>query len=214
MVIKMTNTYIFDFDGVIVDSMPTWSDVMVRILDENDVEYPENVVEIITPLGMKKTAEYFATLGIKGKSADEILDDILLRMKYEYENNITVKPYVADKLTKLKENGATIVLLTASPHMFFEPCLKRVGLIHLFDYLFSCDDFNLPKSEPEIYYKVSKIINKDLKECCFFDDNIGAVKGAKIAGLTVIGVYDKTSENSKEEMQETASEYIYDFSQI
>ncbi len=211
---KMKNTYIFDFDGVIVDSMPTWAGTLVEILDEYNIEYPENIVEIITPMGMKKTAEYFVELGIKNKTPDELLGEILERMKYEYENSIVLKPYVADKLKEIKQSGATIVLLTASPHMFFEPCLKREGLYDLFDYLFSCDDFNLPKSEPEIYYEVSKIIKKDLKNCYFFDDNIGAVKGAKSAGLTVVGVYDKTAESFKDEMKKTASKYIDNFSQI
>ena len=40
--------YIFDFDGTLVDSMEIFSRSMVRILDENNILYPDNIVEILT----------------------------------------------------------------------------------------------------------------------------------------------------------------------
>ena len=33
------NTYLFDFDGTLVDSMPSFISVMLRILDENGIKY-------------------------------------------------------------------------------------------------------------------------------------------------------------------------------
>ena len=44
-------TYLFDFDGTLVDSMPTYVSVMLRILDENNIKYSSDIVKIITPLG-------------------------------------------------------------------------------------------------------------------------------------------------------------------
>ena len=44
-------TYLFDFDGTLVDSMPTYGAVMKRILDENRVSYGDDIIKIITPLG-------------------------------------------------------------------------------------------------------------------------------------------------------------------
>ena len=57
-------TYLFDFDGTLVDSMPTFVSVMLRILDENAISYSDDIVKIITPLGYKGTAEYFINLGL------------------------------------------------------------------------------------------------------------------------------------------------------
>ena len=50
-------TYIFDFDGTLVDSMPTWSRVMKRLLDETNTPYGEDIIKIITPLGNLGTAK-------------------------------------------------------------------------------------------------------------------------------------------------------------
>ena len=57
-------TYLFDFDGTLVDSMPTYVSVMLRILDEEGVAYDSDVIKIITPLGYHGTAKYFCELGV------------------------------------------------------------------------------------------------------------------------------------------------------
>ena len=58
------STYLFDFDGTLVDSMPSFMSVMLRILDENNIKYDEDIVKIITPLGYAGTAAYFRKMGV------------------------------------------------------------------------------------------------------------------------------------------------------
>ena len=57
-------TYLFDFDGTLVDSMPTYASQMLRILDETGTKYPDDVIKIITPLGYIGTAKYYLELGM------------------------------------------------------------------------------------------------------------------------------------------------------
>ena len=65
MVKKMKyTTYLFDFDGTLVDSMPTFVSVMLRILDENAISHSDDIVKTITPLGYNGTAEYFIQFGL------------------------------------------------------------------------------------------------------------------------------------------------------
>ena len=53
------NVYLFDFDGTLVDSMPTYASSMLRILDENNVDYPDDTLKTITPLGLLGAAKHF-----------------------------------------------------------------------------------------------------------------------------------------------------------
>ena len=64
--------YLFDFDGTLVDSMPTWAGKMKTALMEEGIEPPEDLIKIITPLGDKGAAEYLVTLGVN-KTVDEII---------------------------------------------------------------------------------------------------------------------------------------------
>ena len=142
--------YLFDFDGTLVDSMPTYGDLMLRILDENGVPYGDDIIKIITPLGFIGTAEYFIGMGVK-KSRDELVATMNEYAIYEYTNNIPAKPNVIDTLQKLKASGASLNVLTASPHTTLDPCLKRIGIYDIFDNVWSCDDFGTTKADPNIY---------------------------------------------------------------
>ena len=207
------NTYLFDFDGTLVDSMPTFVSMMLRILDENQISYGDDIVKIITPLGYAGTAEYFIQLGMK-LPKDEIL---ALMHKYAldaYVNEIPAKSNVIAALKEMKARGDSLNVLTASPHPMLDPCLKRLGVFDLFECVWSCDDFNTTKSNPEIYKMAAEKLGKAVDEVLFLDDNYNADKTAKEAGMKVCAVYDESSKDYVEEMKAVADYYIYDFSEL
>ena len=84
-------------------------------------------------------------------SVDEMVDIMSRYAIEEYTHNIPAKDGVQATLCAMKEKGYSLNVLTASPHLTLDPCLKRLGLWDLFDNVWSCDDFNTTKSDPEIY---------------------------------------------------------------
>ena len=207
------NTYLFDFDGTLVDSMPPYVASMLRILDENGIPYEKDIVKIITPLGVKGTAEYFIELGVK-KSLLEIVEDMKKYMLDGYFNVIPAKENVVSVLKELKRRGASLNVLTASPHITLDACLKRLELYDLFDNVWSCDDFRTTKADPEIYKMAAGKLNKNVSEVLFLDDNLNADQTAKKAGMKVCGVYDDSSKEYVNEIKAATDYYIYNFSEL
>lgn len=205
--------YLFDFDGTLVDSMPTYVGAMLRILDENGIEYGDDIVKIITPLGLGGTADYYLTLGIR-KSKEELLSSMLSYMTEAYENTIEAKPYVVETVRALKARGDRLHVLTASPHSSLDPCLKRIGIYDLFENVWSCEDFNTTKADPEIYKMAAERIGAEVGEILFLDDNLNADLTAKKAGMLVCGVYDESSKEYADEMRRVTDFYIDDFSAL
>ena len=121
------NTYLFDFDGTLVDSMPSYVSVMLRILDENGVAYTDNIIKIITPLGYIGTAKYAIDLG-SPLSVEEFCALATKKMEGQYHNTIPAKAFVKEKLLQLKEKGHSLNVLTASPHAVLDKCLQRGGV--------------------------------------------------------------------------------------
>ena len=206
-------TYLFDFDGTLVDSMPTFVSCMLRILDENDISYGDDIVKVVTPLGLEGTAKHFISMGID-KPLEAIMQTMADYMMDAYLYHIPAKPYVEETLRYLKEKGCSLNVLTASPHITLDPCLKRLGLWELFDNVWSCDDFATTKANPDIYRQVAERLGKPIREILFLDDNINADKTARSAGMRVCGVYDESSADNIDAMKEATDLYIYDFREL
>ena len=105
-------------------------------------------------------------------------------------------------------------MLTASAHSNLDPCLKRLGLFDLFDNVWSCDDFNTTKTDPNIYRLAADRLGKTVGEVIFVDDNLEADKTAKAAGMTVYGIYDESSKDYIEAIKAAADGYAYLFSDL
>ena len=93
-------TYLFDFDGTLVDSMPTFISTMIGILEENKIAYPDNIVKIITPLGLEGTANYF-------------INKLGLKMPKEDLMNTLEKLYLWADLKKLKASHIQSLISTS-----------------------------------------------------------------------------------------------------
>ena len=210
----MYNKYLFDFDGTLVDSMPTYVSVMLRILDENNISYGDDIIKIITPLGFLNTAKYFhEKLGLT-KSVDEIMKLMVDYATYEYTYNIPAKANVIEVLKELKAKGADLNVLTASPHTSLDPCLKRLGIYDMFTNVWSCDDFNTTKADPNIYRQLAQKLGTTVDQVLFLDDNLDADITAKSAGMQVCGVYDDSSKDYVAQIQAATDHYIFDFQEL
>jgi HAD superfamily hydrolase (TIGR01509 family) len=117
-------------------------------------------------------------------------------------------------LQELKDRGISLNVLTASPHITLDACLKRLGLWELFDNIWSCDDFNTTKADPDIYVRAAQKMGTSVENVLFLDDNLNADMTAKAAGMQVCGVYDVSSAEYVSEMKSICDMYIYDFREL
>ena len=206
-------TYLFDFDGTLVDSMPSYITAMLRILDEYNIPYEDDLVKTITPLGTVGTAKYFIQLGL-ALSVEDIVDLMKKYMLDAYFYHIPAKNNVISVLKELKMRGASLNVLTASPHITLDACLKRLEMYDLFDNVWSCDDFATTKADPEIYKMAAQRLGTTVEKVLFLDDNLGADQTAKMAGMQVCGVYDDSSKDYTEQIKAATDYYIYDFTEL
>ncbi len=209
----MIKAYLFDFDGTLVDSMPTFVSCMLRILDENKIPYEPDIIKVLTPLGLEGCVKHFISMGL-ALPPEQIALKIKEYLMDGYLYHILPKENVVPVLKELKSQGAKLNILTASPHITLDPCLKRNGMYELFDNVWSCDDFATTKADPEIYKQVADRLGMQVEEVLFLDDNIHADMTAKKAGMQVCGVYDDSSKDYVAQMQAENDYYIFNFSEL
>lgn len=204
---------IFDFDGTLVDSMGEWARAMTAILDAEGIKYPDNIINILTPLGNMGAAELFLKMGVRGTKG-ELINRMSEYAFDAYSTRIRTKNGVKEFLEKLKRNGHVLAVLTASPHVTLDACLENNGIYGLFDKIWSVEDFGMTKSVPEIYTEACRLLGAKPSETVFFDDNLTAISTAKSAGLMCVGVYDFTSDGDTEKIKEQSDLYIKSFEEL
>ena len=206
-------SYIFDFDGTLVDSMPTYVGAMLSVLDRFGIPHDGELVKTITPLGYAGTAKYFTTLGVP-LTVEEILAMVDDYAMDAYANRVQAKKHVKETLEALRARGDDLHVLTASPHRMLDPCLKNNGMFELFDNIWSCEDFGTSKADPHIYEMAAERIGRRVEEVIFLDDNLDADRTAKRAGMTVYGVFDESSRAYADDIRAATDRYITDFTEL
>jgi len=207
------NTYLFDFDGTLVNSMPIYAQMMLGLLREYGVPHTPDIIKTTTPLGYRGTAELFHRMGLP-LPVEEIMAIMTSRAVDAYTHRVPAKAHVPEVLRALMARGDRLNVLTASPHAMLDPCLTRLGLHDLFDHVWSCDDFGTTKADPQIYHMAAARMGVPVHAVTFLDDNPGADRTAKLAGMRVIGVYDDSSAEYEQEMREVCDGYITDFTEL
>lgn len=204
---------IFDMDGTLVDSMEYWSKVFIKKLDEQNILYPDDVLNIVTPMGVKQGSAYIHELG-HSKDPETIYKEIEDAMTVEYATVVPAKPFAVEYLKKLKEQGVKMCVLSASTHKMIEASSKKCGYYDYMEFIMSCEDLGISKSNPEIFRLVAEKLGLSVEDITVFDDNEIAIKSAKKSGAKTCGVYDATSEKHKEEIMAVADKYIYSFEEL
>ena len=207
-------TYLFDFDGTLVDSMPTYTAIMVKMLDDYHIEYGADLIRTITPLGYRLTARYYREKLGHPLSEDEIVSRLQADAVDAYTHTVPAKENVIETLKALHARGDHLNVLTASPHPMLDPCLRRLGVWNLFDNVWSCEDFGTGKSDPAIYRAAAERMGVSVSEVIFVDDNYNADKTAKDAGCTVYGIFDESSRAYEAEIRSVADRYLYGLKEL
>ena len=210
----MRKVYIFDLDGTLIDSMPTGVGIVVGFLDKKGIPYPDDIVTRLTPLGYKGSAKYIADHLAGEYCEEQIYEYFKAETLRAYGETIPLKANVKETLEGLKAQGRSLNVLTASPQLLTDICMKRLGIYDLFDNAWSIDAFGLTKADEAIYVEAAKRIGVAVQDCTMVDDNLKVLQTAKKVGMATIGVYDDSSKDVMKEMQEIADQYVIDFADI
>lgn len=205
---------IFDLDGTLVDSMWVWEQIDIDFLKSKGYTPPEDLKDAITHLTFTQTAEYFKNRFNLSDSIDEI-KNTWHNMAYNfYSSKVFLKEGVVPFFEKLKSLNIKIGLATSSSVVLLEATLKNNGIYDLFDAITVTDEVKKSKENPDVYLLAAKKLNVSPENCVVFEDIIAAVRGAKLAGMKVVGVYDKASDDQKEILIKSCDKYIHSYNEL
>lgn len=190
----MLKAFIFDMDGVIIDSEPIHFDVDVQTMKHFGKaitkEELEKFVGMTNPEMWKVIKEDYQLQ----QTVAEIIEH-QLSSKITLLQGIQIEPIegIRDLLTSLKNNQIPIGIASSSPRIFIEEVLKKFDLSSYFDCVVSGEEVNQGKPAPDVYMEAASLLGVDPKDCVVVEDAKHGVAAAKAAGMTCFGYVNENS---------------------
>lgn len=206
---------IFDFDGVLVDSMSLYMDTILGILDDRSISYNRDneITNLMTRKRIEKMQYLIDTFGVDAK-AEDLESYVIEQCNEAYLTKIPAKESVKETLSAMQRSGYSLNVLTATAHPTVDLCLKRLGLDSFFEHVWTCEDFGLSKTDAALFEAVAEKLETVPDQCVLVDDSIFSLKAAKSAGMQVIGAYDPCSSRLNGQIKEFADGYVYQLREL
>ncbi len=205
---------IFDLDGTLVDSMWVWGKIDEDYFKIRNMDMPLDLKTQIEHLSFDDTAAYFKSNFGLLDTIEEIKKEWTDFAYVEYLNNVKLKPGVVEFLSLLKTLNIKIGLATSNNNDLLEAVLKSNGIYHYFDSITLTNEVSRGKNFPDVYLLAAEKLGIKPEECIVFEDILPAVKGAKAAGMKVVGVYDDFSKEQWEDIIIHADNYIIEYHEL
>lgn len=223
---------IFDLDGTLIDSIGMWNrvdEVTIREITGNkEIQIP-NIAQLRAEVLAKcKTSdiyvEYCNFLRKKynpSMTADKVYSIRRKNAEIIINNEVDYKPKADEVLHVLKEKGYILALATTTTNISLNAyrnhnknIISKASLNEMFEIILSKDDVKKTKPNPEIHNKIMKLLNVKPTECLIVEDSLIGVEAANNAGIEVAVIYDKYSDNYREEINKLSQYQFKDFSEM
>ena len=190
----MKKGFIFDLDGVIVDTAKYHYLAWKKLANHLGFEFTKEQNELFKGVSRKRCLEILLEIGNR-KATKEEFDTWMVEKNVDYLEYIKnmdaseILPDVPRVLQFLKEKNITIALGSASKNA--QPILEKVNLLHYFDTIIDGNNVTKAKPNPEVFLLAAKQIGVKPENCVVFEDAVAGIQAANAAEMISIGIGDE-----------------------
>jgi HAD superfamily hydrolase (TIGR01509 family) len=181
---------IFDCDGLLIDSEPTWHKVHPAFLAKHGVTLGDEALKASLGRGIKDVIAYHKSHGLEGDT-DALAAEFRSMFYDEFlsDGGPILMPGAAEFVQKIAKEGYKIGLATGGhTKEAVEKMLAQVKLREYFSVIVSSDMVDKGKPEPDIFLYTAKQLEVASSQCVVFEDSPNGVLAGKKAGMMVVGV--------------------------
>lgn len=187
--------FIFDLDGVIVDTAKYHYLAWKKIAAELHIEFTHEHNELLKGVSRVRSLDIILGLG-NVEASQEQKDQWLIQKNEEYLSYLVdidqseILPGVMPVLEFLKAKQQPIALGSASKNA--RPILEKTGILSYFDAIVDGNDVSNAKPDPEVFLQATQKLGISNENSIVFEDSVAGIQAANIASMTSIGIGEAT----------------------
>lgn len=190
----MKKGFIFDLDGVIVDTAKYHYLAWKELANGININFTLQQNEQLKGVSRVKSLEKILEWGHKSFNYAEF-EKLMKQKNDEYLCYITemdeseILPDVPKVLNFLEQENQAISLGSASKNA--KLILEKVKLLSKFKHVVDGNDVSKGKPNPEVFIKAAKLMNINPENCVVFEDSVAGIQAANTANMISIGIGEK-----------------------
>ncbi|SHJ43752.1 beta-phosphoglucomutase [Maribacter aquivivus] len=185
--------FIFDLDGVIVDTAKYHYLAWRKLANELGFEFTKEQNELFKGVSRKRCLEILLDIG-NIKATQDQFDTWMVEKNVDYlayiekMDSSEILPDVTRVLQYLKNKGIPIALGSASKNA--RPILEKVDLLPYFDSIVDGNSVTKAKPDPEVFLIAANNLAVAANSCVVFEDAVAGIQAANAANMVSIGIGD------------------------
>lgn len=190
----MIEAFIFDLDGVIVDTAIHHYAAWRRLANSMGFEFSERDNERLKGVSRMRSLEIVLEIGGKTATATEM--EAMAKLKNEWYleliNHMTpsdVLPGARKFVEEARAKGYKTAIGSASKNTPL--ILQKTGMVNLFDTIVDGNITSKAKPDPEVFLLAASRLDVQATKCVVFEDAVAGVQAAKAAGMYCVGIGEK-----------------------
>lgn len=186
----MIKGFLFDLDGVILDSNPVIEAFWEGWAIKEGIPFDEQIIK--EKIHGRTTWETINTLfeHCDQERRQAIYDD---GVQYDLNMQPPLMPGVAEFIAALGQQGLPVALVTSSPGRRAAQFLELHGLHTSLVHRITAESVTRGKPDPEPYVKGAALLGLDAADCLVFEDSDSGIKAGLAAGARVIAINNLSS---------------------
>ena len=186
---------IFDMDGVLVDTEPSYLQSNTALFRELGFTIPAE--EYASFVG-SSAQKMWGTLKARFNLEEEVGDLIARSYRAHLDRLVAMEslepiPGIVALLDRLTDLALPLGLASSSPRPVIELTLKKSGLAGYFPVRVAGDEVARGKPHPDIFLATASLLGVPPARCLVVEDSPHGVAGAKAAGMGVVGFANPNS---------------------
>lgn len=183
--------FIFDLDGVIVDTAKYHFLAWQKIASELGIEFTPEHNENLKGVSRIRSLDLILELG-NIEASQEDKNKWLIQKNEDYLSYLVnmnfseILPGVMPILEYLKENNQGIALGSASKNA--RPILEKTGILSYFNVIIDGNDVTNAKPDPEVFVQAAKGLQIANENAIVFEDSVAGIQAANAAKMVSIGI--------------------------
>ena len=178
---------LFDMDGVLVDSEPTWYEVETEMVERMGGTWgPEHQAKCIGG-----TVDWFCRYVIEltgsERTSEDVEAEILALMAARFADALTIHEGALELVDDVRARGARTALVTSSYRALVDPALRWLGA-ERFDAVITGDEVTRGKPHPEPYLTACQALGVAPNQAVVIEDAPSGIAAAEAAGCAVVAV--------------------------